>query len=91
MRDYLRELFVDEILDTRQVPISIFCNKQDDPDKLTKDKIRQVLEVNELAKRPGIKYLLSSGSGNESTGITDSLDWLYKHLKRKRVRMETME
>ncbi len=87
-RDYIKELFVDEILDARNIPIAIFCNKQDSEEKMDKNKIREYLDLEDLTKRPGIKYSLRSGSGNECSGITDCLDWLCKNIKTKEVKLE---
>lgn len=68
--------------------MAIFCNKQDSPDKLDKGKIRDLLEIDYLYKRPGMKYSIRSGSGNECTGISDALDWLSKNLRKRRKKIE---
>ena len=83
VRDYLREMFIDDILNARQIPIAIFCNKQDHPEKLEKAKIKKILDIDDLVIRPGIKFSVRTGSGNEGSGVSDTLDWLSKNIKSR--------
>ena len=84
IRDYLREIFIDDILNSRQIPVAIFCNKQDHPEKLEKANIKKILGVDDLVIRPGIKFSLRTGSGNEGSGVSDALDWLSKNIRSRR-------
>lgn len=92
MRHHLKALLLDEILEQREVPIAVFCNKCDDPDHLDKFKIRDLIDFDDLfIKGSKISVSLRNGSGSEVNGVVDTLDWIWKNTRRKKVRTEGNE
>ena len=88
VKHYLRNIFLDPILNNREVPVAIFCNKQDDLENcLEKNEIRSEIDLDTIyIRNSGIQFSLRSGSGNGVTGIKDTIDWLWKHTKKMKAR-----
>lgn len=61
----------------RNVSLLVFCNKQDVPNSMSPEDIRQALHL-ENFKRPYAIVACSAVNGN---GLIEGLKWLAKHCK----------
>ena len=80
VRDYIRQMFKDEVLAKREVPILVACNKQDLPEVRDKVALEEELGLPKLDKHSTIKYYVTNTSGFDNKGIKDALDWLTKNI-----------
>ena len=80
VKDYIKSLFKDEILNKREIPILIACNKQDVPDTRDKVGLEEDLMISHIERLPQIKYYVINTSGYENKGMKEGLDWLSKNI-----------
>ncbi len=88
VRTYIKELFRNEILDKRAVPILIACNKQDVPNCRDVAALEEDLMIAHLERLPNIKYRVMPTSGFDNKGLLDGLNWLNSniYIGHKRVK-----
>lgn len=72
-----------------QKPILILANKQDLPNAMTLDEIREKLCLNQLDKN--IKWHLQPTSASQNTGIKEGLQWLATTSMAKNIMMPFIE
>ena len=80
VKDYLKEIFKDEILNKRQVPILVACNKQDSEAAIDKSDLETELMLSKIANKENTKYTIINTSGYENKGLKEGLEWLSKNV-----------
>jgi small GTP-binding protein len=86
VKKHLRELVVDERIVQNKIPIMIICNKEDLPDAVDKETIKEHLNLKEMKKGKGLQLRtkgLSAFQGAER--LEDAMNWIYDTIQKNRV------
>src|SRR3990167_8979171 len=80
VKEHLRMLFKDEVLNKRHVPIMIACNKMDIPEIRDKMVLGDDLSISQIERGPNIRFDIENTSGYEGRGMKECLDWFLKKV-----------
>lgn len=80
VKEHLKMLFKDDILNKRHVPIMIACNKMDIPEVRDKMMLGDDLSIGQLERGQNIRFDIENTSGYEARGMKECLDWLLKKV-----------
>ncbi|CAF1656992.1 unnamed protein product [Adineta ricciae] len=82
--DHARAILHDIIADDRleNKPILIFANKQDLPDAMSVDQLREELHLDKVGK--SIKWHLQPTSATQNLGLQEGFEWLINSISKQK-------
>ena len=88
VKEYIKEMFKEDVIAKREMPILIACNKQDAQGARDKNLIEEDLGLAKLEKRQEIRYYMLPTSGFDNKGLSDALEWLSDKVKVNAKKMK---